>query len=112
VDQREPEIDARFLLANERTVLAWTRTALALVAGGVAINQFGSKVAGQTLLSVLLILAGAAGGLIGARRYAVADRSIRRGELPPRGFAPEVVSVGVAVIALALLVAILADVLE
>jgi putative membrane protein len=29
------EIDYRFTLANERTFLAWIRTALALVAGGV-----------------------------------------------------------------------------
>jgi putative membrane protein len=29
------EIDYRFSLANERTFLAWIRTALALVAGGV-----------------------------------------------------------------------------
>lgn len=31
-----PEIDYRFSLANERTYLAWVRTALALVAGGIA----------------------------------------------------------------------------
>jgi putative membrane protein len=32
----EGEIDYRFTLANERTFLAWVRTALALVAGGIA----------------------------------------------------------------------------
>ena len=31
-----PDIDYRFSLANERTFLAWIRTALALLAGGVA----------------------------------------------------------------------------
>lgn len=34
---REP--DYRFTLANERTFLAWIRTSLALLAGGVAVGQ-------------------------------------------------------------------------
>ncbi|MHA7279859.1 YidH family protein [Arthrobacter sp. MDT2-2] len=33
--------DPRFTLANERTFLAWIRTALALIAGGVALEVFG-----------------------------------------------------------------------
>ncbi|MGW4006510.1 YidH family protein, partial [Streptomyces nigra] len=32
--------DYRFSLANERTFLAWLRTALALVGGGFAVDQF------------------------------------------------------------------------
>ncbi|WP_283215114.1 DUF202 domain-containing protein [Pseudofrankia sp. DC12] len=31
--------DYRFSLANERTFLAWIRTALALLAGGIAVVQ-------------------------------------------------------------------------
>ena len=34
------EPDYRFTLANERTFLAWIRTALALLAGGVLLHQF------------------------------------------------------------------------
>lgn len=34
--------DYRFTLANERTFLAWIRTALALLAGGVLLDQFAS----------------------------------------------------------------------
>lgn len=34
------EPDARFSLANERTFLAWIRTSLALIAGGVALEAF------------------------------------------------------------------------
>ena len=33
------EPDARFTFANERTFLAWIRTALALLAGGVALDS-------------------------------------------------------------------------
>ncbi len=35
--------DPRFTLANERTFLAWIRTALALLAGGIAIEAFSSE---------------------------------------------------------------------
>jgi uncharacterized membrane protein YidH (DUF202 family) len=36
VESAEPDqLDYRFSLANERTFLAWIRTALALVAGGI-----------------------------------------------------------------------------
>ena len=38
---REP--DYRFSLANERTFLAWIRTALSLLAGGVLLEQFATR---------------------------------------------------------------------
>jgi putative membrane protein len=41
VDGKEP--DYRFSLANERTFLAWIRTALSLLAGGVLLEQFATK---------------------------------------------------------------------
>ena len=47
---REPEWrsegddpDYRFTLANERTFLAWIRTALAILAGGVLLHQFATR---------------------------------------------------------------------
>lgn len=37
------EPDYRFTLANERTFLAWLRTGLALLAGGLLLDQFASE---------------------------------------------------------------------
>src|SRR3982751_1727392 len=48
---REP--DYRFSLANERTFLAWIRTALALLAGGVLLQQFAHATPASRLLTAL-----------------------------------------------------------
>lgn len=56
---REP--DPRFTLANERTFLAWIRTALAFLAGGVAVEAFAADVFAdpyRTVISVLTISVG------------------------------------------------------
>ncbi|MGW5383597.1 YidH family protein [Nocardia sp. NPDC003963] len=39
----EHEPDYRFTLANERTFLAWIRTALGLLAGGVAVDHLAAR---------------------------------------------------------------------
>jgi len=41
--QQGKDPDYRFSLANERTFLAWIRTALALLAGGVVLDQLSIK---------------------------------------------------------------------
>lgn len=48
--QAGQEPDYRFSLANERTFLAWIRTALSLLAGGVALVQFATKLAPHLVL--------------------------------------------------------------
>ena len=86
--------DYRFTLANERTFLAWIRTALGLLAGGVAVRQLVEPFdlsGGRTILALLAIGASAilAGG--GYLRWRGVQRAMRRGEpLPPAHLVPAV----------------------
>src|SRR5690242_17488501 len=49
------EPDYRFSLANERTFLAWIRTALSLLAGGVLLEQFATKLEPRAIIVGLAI---------------------------------------------------------
>lgn len=84
--QHKPERldpDVRFLLANERTLLAWIRTAIAVIAGGVALTQFGSDSTIRMVTGVSAIVLGISLASFGYIRFRDADKAIRRGELPP-----------------------------
>src|SRR5689334_2771515 len=85
--ERDP--DVRFLLANERTLLAWLRTGLALQGGGVVVVQLATSIDAREVLGVLLLVVGAACHVIGWRRYRAADTAIRQDRLPARGLAPD-----------------------
>jgi putative membrane protein len=78
-DVQEP--DYRFTLANERTFLAWIRTALALIAGGVALVQlvpsFGIPGVRHGL-SVFLVIAGGLLALLAVRRWQQVQDAMRR----------------------------------
>lgn len=107
---RSPEdldVDARFLLANERTLLAWVRTALTLIASGVALDQVADDVHGRIPMSLALVGAGVAAGAAGGVRFVAADRALRRHELPGVGRAPYALVGAVVLVGAALLVAIL-----
>ncbi|MBT2568179.1 DUF202 domain-containing protein [Arthrobacter sp. ISL-85] len=74
------EPDPRFTLANERTFLAWIRTALALLAGGIGIEAFTSDlflVLVRKGLSVLLLLLGMLLSAGAAVRWLRVERSMR-----------------------------------
>jgi putative membrane protein len=83
----EQEPDYRFTLANERTFLAWIRTALALIAGGVAVTQLVPAFAipgGRHVLGVLLTAGGGLLAALAARRWQRVQAAIRRDvDLPP-----------------------------
>ncbi len=101
--------DARFLLANERTLLAWIRTSLTMLAAGVGVQQLGPATAVRTVIAAFLVALATAAAVTGAMRFAAADRAIRRGELPAGGRAPLVLAAGVGALALVLLVVVLLD---
>lgn len=82
------EPDYRFSLANERTFLAWIRTALALLAGAVALEVLDPEfpAVARRLLGGLLVASGTLVAASAWLRWAAAERAIRRGEpLPPLG---------------------------
>jgi len=96
------DVDTRFLLANERTLLAWIRTSLAVEAGGVALAALHKQ---HAVLGVIVLLCGAAVALIGYHRFIAADRAIRSGKMPPTGSGPAIQVFGVVIVALVLAVA-------
>jgi putative membrane protein len=74
------EPDPRFSMANERTALAWMRTALAFVAGGVGLTSV-ARIAG---LSRLMDVVAAVLCVLGALLAVVAVLGWRRRELAMR----------------------------
>jgi putative membrane protein len=99
--------DPRFSLANERTFLAWIRTALALVAGAAAIDALPLPLADvvQNLLAGGLALAGLLTAGAAWRGWSRTERAMREGHTLPSNPAMLVVLAAVAVAALVLGVA-------
>lgn len=93
--------DPRFTFANERTFLAWNRTALALIAAGLAAAQFlHFNLHGLRLLIALpLIVLGAVLSAVSYRQWVAAERAMRRGEPPPYSSMPRVLALGITVVA-------------
>ncbi|MGC4109529.1 MAG: DUF202 domain-containing protein [Nocardioides sp.] len=102
------EPDPRFSLANERTFLAWVRTALALFAGGVALHALAVPATGwlRGLLVVMLIGIGGLICLFALVRWARVERAMRRRE-PLPSFGLGIVLTLALVLVAALLVAVL-----
>jgi putative membrane protein len=102
-DDDHPGMDPRLHYANERTFLAWIRTALALMTAGLVVTQLlpafklsgGRRIVGVPLIALGAFLAAAA-----FRQWDVNEKAMRAGrEIPPSRL-PLVTALGVGIIAL------------
>lgn len=96
------DIDIRFLLANERTLLAWIRTSVAIEAGGIALIEIHKR---HSYLGVTVLLLGAVVALIGYHRYRTSEIAIKNNRLPPEGIGPALQVIAVVIIAVVLSIA-------
>jgi putative membrane protein len=99
-DKEGEEPDPRFTFANERTFLAWSRTALALVVAGLGIVQllppFPGVPEGRHLLGVPLIVLGAVLAVVAYGEWVRSQRALRRKQPLPRSIMPWVLAAAVA----------------
>jgi putative membrane protein len=108
------EPDERFTLANERTYLAWIRTAMALVGGGLAAGQLLEFDSDVTRLAVALppIFLGAILALTSYRRWQANQRALRTGAPLPTGGPPRILAGGIAVLAVIVATIVVVDALS
>lgn len=103
VPPSETEPDARFTFANERTFLAWTRTALAFIVAGLAIVQllppFPGVPWGRHVLGVPLIAIGAVIAVVSYGQWTGSQRALRRGQPIPRSLLPRILAFTIAAMA-------------
>jgi len=103
------EPDILFTLANERTFLAWIRTALALLAGGVALEVLGLDLVAPLRLaaSLTLVISGALTPALAWVNWMRTERALRLEQPLPASLLGPVLSVAVSVAAVLVLLAVL-----
>jgi putative membrane protein len=105
------EPDPRFTLANERTFLAWIRTSLAMLAGGVAVEAFMSDLLGPELrktISVLLLVLALVIGGGSFFRWLNVERAMRSKTPLPLPLIAPVLAIGGALVAAIMVVFVIA----
>jgi putative membrane protein len=102
--------DYRFTLANERTFLAWIRTALALAAGGLGAVTILDDFPGEEVLGIGLLALSFFTSATAYRRWALNERAMRLNEPLPPSRLPMLMAIGVAVVAIVAAVLFVVDV--
>jgi putative membrane protein len=97
-DDDGTEPDPRYTFANERTFLAWSRTALALVVAGLGV--------------VPLIVFGAVVAVTAYREWITSQRAMRHEQPLPRSIMPVVMTVIIAAMAVVAAVVVLVSALR
>jgi putative membrane protein len=95
------DIDPRFSLANERTFLAWIRTALALISIGLAVTQLLPPFdlpGGRRIIGIPLMVLGIVVAVQALREWLGNERALRQGGRLPRPRLSIVVTVVIATI--------------
>jgi putative membrane protein len=110
------EPDPRFTFANERTFLAWSRTALALVVAGLGVVQllppFPGVPWGRHVLGVPLIVFGAVVAVVAYSEWVKSQRAMRLGRPLPRSVMPRLLATVITVIGLIAAVVVLVSALR
>jgi len=110
------EPDPRFTFANERTFLAWSRTALALVVAGLGVVQllppFPGVPWGRHILGVPLIVFGAVVAVVAYGEWVRCQRAMRLGRPLPRSVMPRLLATVITVIAAIAAVVVLVSALR
>jgi putative membrane protein len=110
------EPDPRFTFANERTFLAWSRTALALVVAGLGVVQllppFPGVPWGRHVLGVPLIVFGAVVAVVAYGEWVKSQRAMRLGQPLPRSVMPRLLAVVITTIAVIAAVVVLISALR
>ncbi len=104
--------DYRFSLANERTFLAWMRTALALLAAAVAVAQLVTNFHtawARTALGIGLAVTGLLAASFAYLRWSGNERAMRHSRSLPHTPLLLVLNVALAIIGVAVLLMIILD---